>query len=253
MGTKLCTKCGTEKSIEDFSRRRARPSGRMSQCKECVLAYKRERYRTNEGARKSNLLRQRYSRIENPCVSLDEFRELYATQKICAVCEGDLWKKKEVIPRENPDGSKKLYCSFCVSRPEGKFCSKCEMTKPLKDFFKKKNHAGELGPWCKTCKKTFANDWRHHPDVKPRRLKRERWYRIKMKYGLTKEEYLEIEIGQDGKCKICRVSFEEIKPCVDHDHETGEIRGLLCNNCNTALGLAKESISTLGSMIEYLQ
>lgn len=77
-------------------------------------------------------------------------------------------------------------------------------------------------------------------------------------YGIGLEDFLELLDKQRGKCAICLgVGFkmhEGIKETlvVDHCHETGKVRGLLCNNCNRGLGLFKDSIGNLGAAIEYL-
>lgn len=60
-----------------------------------------------------------------------------------------------------------------------------------------------------------------------------RWQRIFRVYGITKEQYQELD---SGKCYIClRPWSDTVKPCVDHDHSTGEVRGLLCFYCNHRL------------------
>ncbi len=55
---------------------------------------------------------------------------------------------------------------------------------------------------------------------------------------MGQEEYDELLNNQDGKCAICKYSWEENTEnmCVDHDHETGKVRGLLCRSCNLKLG-----------------
>ena len=72
---------------------------------------------------------------------------------------------------------------------------------------------------------------------------------------ITYEEYEKILKEQRSCCKICGVNEEELKfnLCVDHNHENGEIRGLLCNLCNKLLGNAKDDIDILESAIDYLQ
>ncbi len=61
-------------------------------------------------------------------------------------------------------------------------------------------------------------------------------------------------IEQDHKCLICEVSVEEFPQilAVDHDHATGEVRGLLCNKCNRGIGLLGDSTQNLKRAIEYL-
>lgn len=75
--------------------------------------------------------------------------------------------------------------------------------------------------------------------------------RRKRKYRITRAEYCDLLTQQKGRCKICNVHYgEELR--VDHNHETGEVRALLCNNCNTGLGLFKEDPDRMKSAIEYL-
>lgn len=72
-------------------------------------------------------------------------------------------------------------------------------------------------------------------------------------YGITSERYDAMLHDQHGVCAICGKA-ERSKPLsVDHDHETGFIRGLLCQNCNTGLGMFNDSIRLLAGAIVYLQ
>lgn len=77
------------------------------------------------------------------------------------------------------------------------------------------------------------------------------------KYGLTVEQYDEMLIKQDRKCAICGESGDESKPhrplYVDHNHETGKVRGLLCQRCNFMIGQARDSIEILRKGIRYLE
>lgn len=77
---------------------------------------------------------------------------------------------------------------------------------------------------------------------------------LELKYGIDDAEYNRLFKLQEGKCAICnRHQIEFTRSlCVDHDHKTGEIRGLLCTNCNLLLGYSKDNKSTLSSAIEYL-
>lgn len=72
----------------------------------------------------------------------------------------------------------------------------------------------------------------------------------KRMYGLTLEQYEAMIEAQGGKCAICGKHME--KPHVDHDHMTGEVRGLLCRRCNLALGIFGEDISILRAAVRYL-
>ena len=76
------------------------------------------------------------------------------------------------------------------------------------------------------------------------------------KYGISPEDYDTMLKEQDNKCKICLVSFTTLKLQnihVDHCHTTNQIRGLLCNLCNTGLGFFKDNTETLTNAIVYLE
>lgn len=75
---------------------------------------------------------------------------------------------------------------------------------------------------------------------------------VRRLYGLTREEYLHIHQKQHGKCAICaRIPSKTL--CVDHCHETKVVRGLLCNQCNSAIGLLGNNVVRLQRAIKYLQ
>lgn len=77
---------------------------------------------------------------------------------------------------------------------------------------------------------------------------------LKKLYGITYEKKLEMRESQNHKCAICLTDFDSEWDCkVDHDHKTGVLRGLLCNNCNTLLGRAKDDIRVLSNAIAYLK
>jgi hypothetical protein len=80
---------------------------------------------------------------------------------------------------------------------------------------------------------------------RPRRFER---------YGLTEAAWEEIFVRQGSRCAVCLRPEPGTKTGwhTDHDHLTGETRGILCHHCNTALGLVKDNVPTLLSMIKYL-
>ena len=91
-------------------------------------------------------------------------------------------------------------------------------------------------------------------DIKLNGAKRamRRW-RLKAKYGITKEQYSIMLECQNGLCAICNKPELNRELSVDHDHITGKVRSLLCFKCNSALGLVKEDESILLKMIDYLR
>jgi DNA-binding transcriptional MerR regulator len=75
------------------------------------------------------------------------------------------------------------------------------------------------------------------------------------RYGINIEEFDRMIESQNGKCAICGKHYSELEKslCVDHDHNTGKVRGLLCHTCNMILGNTHDSIFVLKKAIEYLQ
>lgn len=78
---------------------------------------------------------------------------------------------------------------------------------------------------------------------------------IKGRYGLTREQYQAMFESQNHCCAICNVSQDELprKLCVDHDHNTGKVRSLICHHCNGVLGHARDNTKILKSAIAYLE
>lgn len=73
-------------------------------------------------------------------------------------------------------------------------------------------------------------------------------------YGITLDEWESMFAAQAGNCAICRDPLAEGKHThVDHDHETGAVRGLLCVHCNLMLGHAKKGVHSLRMAIAYLE
>lgn len=79
---------------------------------------------------------------------------------------------------------------------------------------------------------------------------RERAQKYKRKYGLTIEELEQLKTAQEGLCKICKRAVPLV---VDHCHQTGKIRGLLCRLCNLGLGGFGDNVEALAEAILYLQ
>ena len=102
------------------------------------------------------------------------------------------------------------------------------------EFRKKANEKGKL--------------WRQQNPEKIALMKKKSI--LKHKYGLTLEEYQDLLKSQENKCAICK---REKLLCVDHNHETGNVRGLLCHLCNRAIGMLMENINILENAIKYIE
>jgi hypothetical protein len=84
---------------------------------------------------------------------------------------------------------------------------------------------------------------------------------LRTKYGISVEEFDALLLSQGGCCAICGSSDSQMRKkkgkltgcfAVDHDHETGKVRGLLCGHCNTGLGLLRDNVEILKKALVYL-
>jgi hypothetical protein len=146
------------------------------------------------------------------------------------------------------------YNSFDLPKPKSKlllengksFCSKCKTEKPVADFNKDKYTCTGYSRYCKFCNKkksraTYTNNKRSHKNCQ-----------LKIDFGITIDDYEAMCISQNNKCGICNTEIRDKALSVDHDHKTGELRGLLCNSCNLGLGHFKDSPHILRKAINYL-
>jgi hypothetical protein len=132
-----------------------------------------------------------------------------------------------------------------------KRCSKCKEDKLLEEFHKNKYNKEGYHHYCKSCNSTEKKTkYLNSPEYRTKKKQSN----LKASYNLIQDEYDKMLDSQNNKCAICRNNFEsESTTFVDHDHLTGLVRGLLCPNCNTALGLFHDNINTLKSAILYLE
>jgi DNA-directed RNA polymerase subunit RPC12/RpoP len=134
-------------------------------------------------------------------------------------------------------------------RLPNKKCSSCKELKYLKDFSKSKSRPDGRHVQCRVCRSKYK------PSSKSKERQKKylaAWNRYKIS-GFTQEEYDEKLKQQEYKCAICGTSDSgPMAFHADHDHKTGQKRGVLCHKCNTGLGLLKDSIEVLCSAIEYL-
>lgn len=133
-----------------------------------------------------------------------------------------------------------------------KRCTKCKVTKALTEYKYHPKAKDNKASWCKDCSnKASLNYYYKH---KERILPKMRNNNLIKNYGIDQAEYDKMLIEQDGKCMICLKHHTAIEYplCVDHDHNTGVVRGLLCMNCNTIIGHAHDDVTILESAIKFL-
>jgi hypothetical protein len=127
-----------------------------------------------------------------------------------------------------------------------KTCTKCDIEKDYSFFNKGPGYKDGYKTVCKPCR----NEQRR---IKGRSETPEQRFKHKLKslYNLTIKEYTKMVKFQNNKCKICE---EDMKiPFVDHCHNTGIVRGLLCGLCNAGLGQFKDDIHRLNKAVDYIE
>lgn len=142
-----------------------------------------------------------------------------------------------------------------------KTCKVCGEAKPLSDYYPTQFKSKEFPDktyYHGKCKSCFVKKQQKNYTPEKGRDKN-----LRYSYGITIEDYNEMLEKQDGKCATCGSTETAGRKsgrggaadvfAVDHCHDTGKVRGLLCHRCNRAIGVIGENTQTLQSMIEYLQ
>lgn len=143
--------------------------------------------------------------------------------------------------------------------PGSKTCPDCLEHKPLSEYGNCKRGPDGLQWKCKPCLRLYINTRNarrreaglHRYDPESRR----RWM-YKSKYGITVDQYEQMLAAQDGACAICRQQQTDPRKkrlAVDHCHETGTVRGLLCEKCNRGIGLLGDNLASLRAATIYLE
>ena len=132
-----------------------------------------------------------------------------------------------------------------------KVCSKCSCEKPLELFPKGRSNGYHV--WCRSCLGVYAKTVkdRKGPDYHTR-------LHYLRKYNLTLEEVHKLLDSQKGACAICNIDVKfgtgfSQAVHVDHCHTTNKVRGILCGNCNTALGKLGDSVESIKRVLQYLE
>lgn len=138
-------------------------------------------------------------------------------------------------------------------------CPRCKNHKEASLFTLATARKNGLSIWCKDCIKAYDRErYKENPQKK---LESAKWYQVKSKFGLTRDQWSEKFKSQDGKCPICFRNMAELPltlqdkrgACVDHDHKTGKVRDLLCSRCNQGIGLLGDNAELLERAALYLR
>jgi hypothetical protein len=239
---RLCYRCGQRKPDEEFYD--------LSRhcCKEC----KRDRQskRRAENPEHEQILRQRraayqfFGRIKRlHGLSRDDWFALFEAQnKACAICKNPgpaVFNQIGFGLRlVDVNGTKILRCPDCCRAIRGSV-PKCR---------------------CGSCNACRFRQWRReNPDAWKDQQKsamlKSHLRRLFKVYGITPDQYEAMLVAQQGKCAICRKmpSSKRWYLSVDHCHTTGKVRELLCNKCNTALGLFEDDADALRAAVAYVE
>lgn len=161
---------------------------------------------------------------------------------------------------------------------QSKTCSKCKESKPMDQFatYTKKDREKPrecLRAWCKACLRSDRTEYRRREPsaIKQSKIRAYAKHKIKIdacnmrcrlkkQYGISMGDYERMHSRQGGKCAICgrpeetvRRSGEPRQLSVDHDHDTGAVRALLCHKCNAGIGFFRDDASLLREAIKYIE
>ena len=137
-----------------------------------------------------------------------------------------------------------------------KKCNACGEEKPLTAFWvDRRVKKGGVYACCKPCETQRQKEWMIKKYGSYEEGVRVRW--LKHKYNLTVEEYNNLLESQQDRCAICSTDDRTGGPGnyfpVDHCHDTGEVRGILCHTCNLAVGCLKDKIEIAERLVLYLK
>jgi len=138
-----------------------------------------------------------------------------------------------------------------------KYCPVCKQVLPIELFGVDNRDKNGIMVNCKTCEQTRKKQYNPTgAKTEAEYEQRSHYFRmasLKKRYGLTELDFQEMMNEQKGCCAICEKDFSELstRAAVDHDHNTGVIRGLLCPRCNNLLGAIESNECLLSKIVEY--
>jgi len=148
-----------------------------------------------------------------------------------------------------------------------KRCPECEVVKPLDDFYRNKSSADGRGGYCRPCQLAYmrtpkrakhAADYQRErhadPALKRRHVDKQREAHLRRRYGLAVEDYDAMVEAQGGVCLLCKHPQKDGRRlAVDHCHDSGRVRGLLCNACNVLLHKIETRAVSIEAVAVYLK
>jgi Recombination endonuclease VII len=145
--------------------------------------------------------------------------------------------------------------------PVSRQCHVCGEVRFAPDLVASKRYRGGYMPLCKPCRNEY---WRQrralNPDARKRMGDAVRRTRLLTDYGMKQSDYERMLKDQDCKCKLCGVTKHGRGPRfrywnIDHSHDTGKVRGLLCHMCNITIGKYERLVAKVGApaIAKYLE
>lgn len=139
-----------------------------------------------------------------------------------------------------------------------KKCTVCKEELPFDRYHKSKSTKDGFGYRCIVCDRKARQKYREENTERFAEVSRRK--QLKHKYNITLEEYETLRVSQGCVCAICGSSKNNVTGkrrdwnwSVDHCHETGRVRGLLCNSCNRGLGMLGDTVERLEKALLYLK
>lgn len=226
---KECRSCHQSKPLDEFHKASNTPDGRQYVCKPCAIA--------------AAILRAK----QNPEAKREADKRYRQTDKYKAKRKARREGPKRDLILEQKRASHARHAEEIKEKIKAKRVEKPEVFKKYRDDQYASNKEAIL---------ERSRVWRETHRVELRAYQRLRTY------GLSLEGFETLLAAQGGLCAICRVDMESLadspfgKPrtgvCVDHNHDTGKVRGLLCSACNKAIGLMKDNAVRLRAAADYL-
>ena len=129
-------------------------------------------------------------------------------------------------------------------------CTKCNIPKKNSEYPKKTGDR-RLRKYSSICKLCNKDRWKKYI----RSPKESKEYKLKYFFNLSYNDWELLKIKQNNSCAICNKSQDTLTKtmAVDHDHNTGKIRGLLCDSCNLGLGKFQDNIEILENALKYMK
>jgi hypothetical protein len=224
--SKICRQCKISKDLFEFYKSTRNRDGYENSCKTC-----KNKEITNRQKNYKNLHKEKI--ISKKCPKCKIEKDINQFNKNNFTKSGyDCWCRgcRVQASRKN---SQRIALLIKDTSITFKICPKCKQEMDISYFKKNNYHLDGYDSWCNPC----INE------------------RIcKEKYGITLKQKKEMIINQNYKCLSCGLDLRLLCPkgvCIDHDHVTGKIRGILCSGCNRSLGLMKENPDKIYKLYLY--